>query len=287
MEKKIILVPTDFTLEADCAVNHAIGIAKTTGHEICLCHIIDEKTAELLKKEKRDISYVHGLLDEQVEKIKALGLKASHIARHGTIFTTIGEIVEETSAGLLIFGTHGAKGLQKIFGAFAIKLAVSSKAPVIIVQRKHIGPEGYKKILIPADNSTFTKQKAYQAANLAKYFGAEIHIYPKFVSDEFISNQIKNNVAYMKSVVKEEGLSCVEVDYGHKESGPFSKQIIEYAHHVGADLIAIITDDDKDLFDFSNDDVKIINNEYEIPTLCINPINTMVLGSVISFGGFS
>lgn len=285
--KKIILVPTDFTLEAECAINHAIGIAKTSGHEVCICHIIDENTESKLKKEHKDISFIKDLLDEQVQFIEKSGIKGSSIARHGNIFTTIGEIVEETEAELLIFGTHGAKGMQKIFGAYAIKVAVTSKAPVIIVQRKHIAPNGYKKIILPADNGVFSKQKAYQAVNIAKIFNAEIHIYPKFVSDEFISNKIRNTVAYMKSVIKDEGLTCIEVDYGHKESGAFSKQVIEYSKHVDADLIAIITDDDKDLFDFSSDDVKIINNENEIATLCINPKSTMVLGSVISFGGFS
>ena len=43
-EKKKILVPTDFTKVADCAMNHAAKLAETMDAEMHIVHIVPKST---------------------------------------------------------------------------------------------------------------------------------------------------------------------------------------------------------------------------------------------------
>ena len=50
--KKLIVVPWDFTIVAEHALEHAVKISRMVGNEVCLLHIVDEKIKPVrLKKE--------------------------------------------------------------------------------------------------------------------------------------------------------------------------------------------------------------------------------------------
>ena len=69
----------------------------------------------------------------------------------------------------------------------------------------------------------------------------------------------------------------------------FGKQVVDFAAKNDADLISIVTQDsdEQDLGDIfiGSEDVKIINNEAEIPTLCINARVTMKVGGLAGVTG--
>lgn len=283
MEIKKILVCHDFTQEADCAVNHAIGVGKAPNAEIVLVHILDKKSLEQLRKEKKGVSEVEARLQKVCDGITAAGLHASFIAREGDIFSTIAEIGEEIEASLIIFGTHGVKGMQHILGAFALKLVVSAKSPVVIVQRRNIRAHGYKKIVLPVDEGDYCKQMARPVAQIAGMFGAEVLVLPKHVSDDHFRTYVRNSTNYVRKVLEEENAAFSIAE--PINNGSFHKQVLEYASSQDADLISIITQekmdrDVKELF-VGSEDVRIINNPAEIPTLCINAFNALLAGGVM------
>ena len=283
MEIKKILVCHDFTQEADCAVNHAIGVGKAPNAEIVLVHILDKKSLEQLRKEKKDVTDIEAKLQKVCDGIAAAGLRATFIAREGDIFSTIAEIGEEIEASLIIFGTHGVKGMQHILGAFALKLVVSAKSPVVIVQRRNIRPHGYKKIVLPVDEGDYCKQMARPVAQLARMFGAEGLVRPKHVSDDHFRTYVRNSSNYVRKVLEEENATFSIAE--PINNGSFHKQVLEYASAQDADLISIITQekmdrDVKELF-VGSEDVRIINNAPEIPTLCINAFNALLAGGVM------
>lgn len=283
MEIKKILVCYDFTQEADCAVNHAIGVGKAPNAEIVLVHILDKKSLDQLRKEKKGISDVEARLQKVCDDITAAGLRASFIAREGDIFSTIAEIGEEIKASLILFGTHGVKGMQHILGAFALKLVVSAKSPVVIVQRRNIRAHGYKKIVLPVDEGDYCKQMARPVAQIAGMFGAEVLVLPKHVSDDHFRTYVRNSTNYVRKVLEEENAAFSIAE--PINNGSFHKQVLEYASSQDADLISIITQekmdrDVKELF-VGSEDVRIINNPAEIPTLCINAFNALLAGGVM------
>src|SRR4030042_6389228 len=49
---------------------------------------------------------------------------------------------------MVVMGTHGIKGMQKLMGSWALKVIASSKAPFIVVQDSPKG-EVFKNIVVP------------------------------------------------------------------------------------------------------------------------------------------
>lgn len=274
-EKKnnLILVPNDFTEVADCAISHAVSIAKTGNDTITLVHIVTPETKAKLKKEGKSVDDLKNQLQSQCDKIKSEhGVDADYELPEGNIFTTIGETAKNRGARLLVMGTHGVVGLnQKVLGAWAIKVTTSSPVPVVIVQSKHASAIGYKTIVLPMDGSKEVKQGIFYAILMAKQYDAEVKLFAKYESDEFIANQVNKNMTFAKSFFAKNGVKFSEAQ---AEKGNAVKTLLQYSARENADLIIIMTEKEADVvveFIIGPDNEKIINNETEIPVLCVNP----------------
>jgi nucleotide-binding universal stress UspA family protein len=271
--KNVILVPTDFTKVADCALNHAIVLAKKLNAEINLLHIVSKQNAIEPTKEK---------LNKIAEDVKAKhGVEVSGIARVGNIFDDIGDVAAEIGAKLIIMGTHGVKGIQHLTGSNAIKVITNSNVPFIVVQEKSI-TDGYEKIVLPMDMSKETKQKLASTAYLAKYFGSKVYVFAPKEEDEFLGNAVKRNVAFTEKYLKEQNIPYEIVI--SEDKGNFTKLTIRFAASINADLIAIVNDPEvAGLPDFlgSSDEQHILTNDPQIPVLCVNPIQVTISGGVL------
>jgi nucleotide-binding universal stress UspA family protein len=67
----------------------------------------------------------------------------------GTIFNTIGKYASDTDARMVIMGTHGIKGMQKLTGSWALKVIVKSKVPFLVVQDKPSEKRRFTDIVFP------------------------------------------------------------------------------------------------------------------------------------------
>lgn len=282
METKFIVVPFDFTEEAACALNHANGMAAKNGAEIVLTHILDKKSVSKLKDEGKSVADLESKLKNIADENALKGIKTSFIAREGDIFHTITNIADEMKAMAIVFGTHGVKGLQHLLGANSLKIVTNANMPVIIVQRRAFRSHGYKKIIYPVDENVYSKQKAYAVAAFAKMFDSEVIIVPKNNSDEGFMAYTMGNLRYSKEIFEERGVRYTVAE--NLKTGGFAKVVIEYAASQDADLIAITTQesDEKDIKEIfiGNEEVKIINNDAEIPALCINAVSSLLVGGV-------
>ena len=283
-KKPIILVPTDFSEAAETAINHAATVAKVSGDEIRLLHIVDKNTKSKLKKAGESLDDLNAKMDAQVADIKAkYGVKADSHLREGSIFTTIGEVAEEIGARLLVMGTHGVIGMQHITGAWAVKVITSSPVPVIIVQKKALAAHGYKTMVFPIDSSRETKQKVIHSISMAKHFDSEVKLYASYEDDEFLVNARNNNIAWAENMFKKNGVKY-SIEHSPK-SGGLAKNVIKYASQVNADLLVILTDDSEisvSGFVLGADHEKVINNDAQIATMCVNPIaNLYNIGNVL------
>lgn len=285
-KKNLILVPTDFTEAADCAVNHAINLAKSSGASVTLVHVVNKETKSKLKKEGQTVEAIEEKLKKQCYDIGLNeGVTADYIYKEGSIFTTIGEVAKETEAKLLVMGTHGVVGVQHLVGAFAVRVITTSPVPVIIVQKKKINPNGYKKIIYPVNASKENKHKVLHTISIARQYDAEVHLFVAYDSDEFISNAIRNNVAHTEKYFTKNEVKYVKQQMDHKGPG-FAKQVIKYASQNDADLIIILTDEGSEgsvtEFILGADHEKIINNDGQIAVMCINPMEELYkIGNIL------
>ena len=267
-DTKTILVPWDFTYVTNNALLHALTFVKTNGNKgrIVLLNVVkNDKTKETAIAE----------LAKSKEQIKEkYNFDVDVMVKEGSIFKSIDEAADEVNAILVLMGTHGINGMQKITGSWALKVVASSDTPFIIVQ----GPpknEEYNNIVFPVDFRKESKQKLVYVSDLAKFFNSKVHIFVPNTSDELLMKKINNNLVFAKKYLDGKDISYQITT--SMANGSFTKQVLDFARYIEADIIAIVITKDIGFNDylFGADEQQLIANNLEIPVVCINPVDTM------------
>jgi nucleotide-binding universal stress UspA family protein len=265
-----ILVPTDFTKVSDTAIDHAILTGGIINAEVHVIHIIENK---------QQIGEARAKLEALSEMIRnEKGVEIQTIVRIGSIFEDIDKVATEIDASLIIMGTHGLRGMQFITGSRALKIVTESSVPFIVVQERNIRPQGYHKLVVPLDLHKETKQKLSLVADMAKYFGSKVHLISPGETDEFLRNQLNRNIRFAEEYFTEKNIPY-EVEITESKSDGFVKSLLKYSAAVEADLICIMNFYDNSIMSIFNQsyEQQVITNEAQIPVLCVNPVNTMVI----------
>jgi nucleotide-binding universal stress UspA family protein len=273
-KKDLIVVPYDFTIQSETALTHASKIAMQSEDEVRMLHIINGETNGRLKKMGKEALGVEGALKEiAANNEKAFNVQTTYHTESGSIFTGIGAYIDASGASLAVMGTHGVQGFQHIVGANALKVITSSNAPFVVVQKRKIDPDGYRRIVVPVDGNIKGKNKITAAIDLAKYFNSTIYIFEANTTDQFVANRTAVNMKMIKEFIQESNIPFEQVKEEGK--GSFAKQLIKYSAHIDADLIVISSHHDNEgLMDyiFGGEEVQVLNNDPQIAVLCVNPV---------------
>lgn len=277
MEKleRPIIVPWDFSQVAENAFQHAVIISKTVNREILLLHIVAEEKQISAKNEE---------LIASAEKLSTeFGKKPHFTVKQGSIFKTIGDVAKEYKAEMIIMGTHGMKGAQKLFGSKALRVVVSSRIPFLIVQGKPT-KEKFKSILLPIDFKKENKEKANWIYYLARNFEAKFTILKSRAKDKGFRRNIISNIKYIESFLKSHDVEYEIVTTAGKQS--FKKEVVEYAKENEIDLILIMATRNIKLADylFGAPEQFIIANPYNLPVMAINPRPLVIKGGFRATG---
>ena len=272
MSEKSLLVPTDFTTVARVAMEHAAKLAETTGSKVVLLHVVSKAGEVESAKEK---------LAEEAKLITESnsGVQVDCRVRIGSIFEDIGDTAAEESAELIIMGTHGAKGWQKIAGSHALKVITNSDVPFIVVQSKGVKHSGYDEIVVPMDLSDETKQKLELVADMAGYFKSKVHVIVPNATDAHLMLKVKSNIQFTHKFLSERGIAH-DTKIADK-SGSFDEQVLEYAADVDADLLAVMNLSGSQFMGGRHEQA-MITNENEIPVMMVNPTQANITGTVFS-----
>lgn len=278
-----ILVPVDFTAVADTAINHATLLAKILKKEISLLHVVESgllTSEKALDQKEEEVKQKLAVLSEKIQKES--GIESHIITRRGNIFETIGEVADELNTAFVVMGTHGVKGIQHVVGSRALKVINNANRAFVVVQNKPIRDYGYKNIILPIDFSRETKQKLVWAAELSKIFDSTFHIFADYESDEYAANAVKNNIAYAENYLSTR--NCKFTVNKRSKDDNFTKATIQFAAANDADLIIIMTSQEKDLGDYivGPYEQNVIANDAQIPVMTLNPVDNMqILGGII------
>ena len=273
--KTKLLVPTDFTNEAHSAIQHAVKLGVIVQAEVILLNVV---------KDKSDIPAATTKLKEEVKWAKTVNdqIDVRSIVRVGNIFDDIGDAASELGVSLIIMGTHGASGWQKITGSYALKVITNSSVPFIVVQDQLMNDTGYDSIVVPLDLNNETKQKLEMVASIAHYFDSEVHLITPNESDEFLSNKLKANRIWAAKYLKGKNVKFTTqiVDDGDN----LLEGVFKLSKKVEADLIAIMNLQKNSLMGVlgSSYQQEIIANKAKVPVLCLNPLkSTIASGSIL------
>jgi nucleotide-binding universal stress UspA family protein len=271
-QNDVILIPTDFSEVCQNAIDHGSSIAAIMNYKVVLLHVLNKDTDKYLEQESASEETVTEKLNRVASTAsKKHNVQVDSIVSKGDLFECIKEANDQVGAKLIMIGTHGKVGFQKVSGSYVLKVISVTGTPTIIVQKKQY-TEGYKNIVFPITASTQDRQKVTWAINIAKMFDATVHMIPKFESGRFYKNRIMSITKQIKNLFDEFGVKYID-KVSNPTEGSFAKQVVDYAVQNNAELIMTLVNKDKALF-FSSWDEKIIYNTAQIPVICINPIET-------------
>ena len=255
-KERNFVVPHDFSKAADNALMQAIEIAEPSSSKVHVLHVVSKENEVHEAKSK---------LNEILSSSSYRNLE-KHI-KNGSIFNVIGEFAEEKSATAIIMGTHGAKGMQKIFGSFAMKVIISTSIPFMVVQ-KDSEIKKVNRICINIESTAESMQITRLASYLAKTYHSKIHIIAEKSFDKSKAFKIKNNM-----VLLSKHLNKIEVDYKLElldNNNDWGQTVLKYGRENSMDMYAYSYDSDRFLASNDKFSQSLLFNEDHITCLIIN-----------------
>jgi nucleotide-binding universal stress UspA family protein len=181
-----ILLTTDFSSISEKALPYAAAIARHFAATLHVLHVIATEDYAHISESERTQALAR--MKQQAERQIMAILSTSHFQGiphkitldHGNILALLSRIVEEQNIDLIVTGTHGKHGLQKLLlGSMAEEIFRIASVPVVA-----IGPEvvidpqaevRIERILYATDFSPESKRAMRYANALAKEYGAHLY----------------------------------------------------------------------------------------------------------------
>lgn len=142
MALSAILVCTDFSPLADRALDVALDLAARVGAKVTVLHVWDLPAFSLppgyLVPTEDVVGAVRGAaqgrLKALLEEHARAGVAVRGELREGVPWEQVDAVARETSADLVVVGTHGRRGLGRaLLGSVAEKVLRTSNRPVLVV----------------------------------------------------------------------------------------------------------------------------------------------------------
>lgn len=223
---KHILVPTDFSPDAERAIRLACTLAKELSAQIRLFHVFDGRDESLCDSRRR--------LEAEGERIRAEGVLCRLLLAELMPNTRIVNETESADVELLVMGTHGRHGLQRaVWGSFTERALREAACPVISINPKARIPEQVRSVVLGMDGSKLAEVAFDEVVRLAPDLGITRLVLAHAVEegeDDF-------SVSEWISTAREAGL---EVEVETDRRAPI-ELILGLAEKHGADLIALGT----------------------------------------------
>ena len=277
MEKDTILVPYDFTERAEYAVQHAIKISTHLKNRIQLIHIV--KSDNLIEEAKEK-------LNKEIERLKQeYKIDLDPVVLAGSLFKEVSDYASNNNVSIVIMGTHGIRGIQKITGSWALKVIVGSKIPFIVIQDPPSKKEIFKDVVFPLDFKKEGKEKVNWALFLAKYFDVKIHIVAPNLKDSSLQKKLRININFAEKIFENHN---VKYDIHKSDASRIGEETIDYAKKIDADIVLIMTTKGIGFTDYmlGAKEQYIIANNAHLPVMCVNPRTDLSrYGSFSSTGG--
>jgi nucleotide-binding universal stress UspA family protein len=244
---KRILVPVDFSKEAENAARVAAHIARKTDSEIFLVHMLELPVTTIDPAEMNAISsepqiiYFMKLAREKFQKFISLpffkGLKVVESVQFQHAFSGIIAESEKNNIDLIVMGSQGASGLQEMFiGSNTEKVVRRSKIPVLVV-KKEVDKIEVNDMIFASDFNKESKTTFQRVINFANLFEAKVHL--------LYINTI-HNFNTTKNIEKRIADFMADFDFSNYTTMIYNdisieKGILSYARDIDADLIALNT----------------------------------------------
>ncbi|MGP1515423.1 MAG: universal stress protein [Bacteroidales bacterium] len=238
---KEILVGIDFSNASLTALRLSVDIAKRTDKNLMLLWV---QTSE------KDPAEAEEILKDLCKSFESSvnGMSISYRITEGKrVHTAINKVVKERKPYLLVIGTNGNSGFDERFaGANAFKTLSDCPVPVLLLRENFDFNKPLENIILPIDSTPDTRQKVPWTMEFARMFpNTCIRVLGlQSYSGETIRGEVKSYVESVEKWLAQKGLKyTVEI----RESDNSTLTTLDYAKEVNADLIVIMTEQEKTL----------------------------------------
>ncbi len=246
---KTILVPTDFSKNANNALKFAVGLAKEEKARILLLNAWEigypateiPITGEIIAQQLHTAEInSRKRLDSMILKVKeSADVKCDPISVQGLVVEAVLNAIEKYRVNLVIMGTKGATGLKEIFiGSNTAKVIQKANCPLIAVPNG-AAFNGIKRITFATNYKTEDIKALKKVVKIARLFKADITLL--HVADE---NYTKTEAEMLLRIFADKvakKLQFSQLTYKLIYGNKIEKKLDDYVKQKHADLFVMST----------------------------------------------
>ncbi|SDS17452.1 universal stress protein [Gramella sp. MAR_2010_147] len=252
-----ILVPTDFSDQAEKALKVAAQLARKFDGEIYLLHML-ELPLQLIDpiggggQNIPEAIFFMKLAHQRFAKIMKepylKGIKVHETVEFHRAFDGIMEIGKEKECDLIVMGSHGASGFQEMFiGSNTEKVVRHSEIPVLVIKNE-ISDFDIKNFVLATDANNDHKHVLTKAVKFANTINADLHLLYVNTPNDFITSEEAN--ARMMEFAGDSNHKKYTIHIYNDIS--VEKGILNFAQKIDAGLLGIGTHGRKGIAHFFN-----------------------------------
>jgi len=244
---KKILVPVDFSDQAEYACKVAATIAKKNNCEIILLHMLDIPSVSIdpaaggnLSGGGQSIYYLKGI-HKEFEKFKALpffdGLKIVESVRFHKAFEGVIEESKKNNVDLIVMGSQGATGLKEMLvGSNTEKVVRHSHIPVLVI-KQDIENFEFNDMIFASDFGAESKANFQKILDFTAGFDVKLHLLFVNTIHNFESTQVSRD--RLEDYVSSFDIKNFTINIYNDTT--IEEGILNFGKHINADLIGIYT----------------------------------------------
>lgn len=239
---KNILVPIDFSKNAERAIGAARIIGKSLDAHLVLLHAHQPYMAEVTLGrgtlpgfDDLEASFRKDL-NRYADELKSEGFSVEAIWEEGTVAEVVKAKIEELKPELVVIGRTGKGGfVDKLFGTAATDIVKVATAPVLILPPQS-KPENFKEIVYATQLEYEERHVIKQVLELSKAIGGRVTF---LKVDSLTQPNVQDDRQFIQEIIEEFGLP--EDDFVIKEAGSVIGGIESFATEMNADLLVVAT----------------------------------------------
>ncbi|MFP4844198.1 universal stress protein [Winogradskyella sp. PE311] len=242
---KRILVPTDFSEQAENALKVAAMLAKKQDAEIYLLHMMEIPMQQIDPGAVRSdipetlffMKLAHKKFEDLMDSDFLEGITVHETVKADITFNEIKDSCKELNIDLIVMGSHGASGLKEMFiGSNAEKVVRSSDVPVLVIKNQHSSFR-IRNFVFASDFKNDNKKTYEQAVEFAILLDAKIHLLMVNTANNFITTYDSKN--RINDFISGQNFKNYTINI-HNDT-TVEQGILNFSKEIDAELIGIST----------------------------------------------
>lgn len=253
---KNILVPTDFSEQAENALKVAVQLAKKHKCELYLIHTLElplQKVDPLssyqdLPEAMFFMKLAHKHFETLLAKDYLKGINVHEIVEFHETFRGVYQACKKHKIDLIVMGSHGANGFRELLiGSNTEKVVRTSEVPVLVIKKEH--PVFNIDHFVFASNFKDKYKEPFEKAiAVSKLLDAKMHLLFVNTASDFMTTEEAETL--IKTFVNGFGFENYSVNIYNDIS--VEKGIMNFSQAINADLIGMCTHGRQGLSHFFN-----------------------------------